>query len=422
MHSILAIAELTLRRAVRSRVFLLLALLVIGCIIGLPLVMKSDGTLAGQVQLFLQYTLAVTGALLAIIAVWTAAGALALEVEERHIQMVIVKPVRTWQIWLGKWLGLMVINLVMVALAATTIYGLLRWTTRPALLTPAEQTRLAEDILVARRAAQPLWPEGAAPSRANALTVAPGQSISWRFELPPHIPAGAVSLQYRFLTSHPDYQESVTGQWCIRDGAGQELFQQTVSARAQETHSCGIPVELAGDLEISYLNTETSAPLTLLFDAPDSVQLQIRVSSFASNYLRAWLMTLARLAFFSALGLTAGAAFSTPVAVFVSMALLIISAVSRWLQQVASFADAESRLDWMVALGEQTLRAAYLALELILPPLQRWDPHAFLAEGLFLSGALTAQAWLVLGGLYPALLALAGAWLLRRRELGLPTL
>ena len=426
MNRILAIAGLTLRSAVRSKVFALLVVLVMGGIIGLPLIMKSDGTLVGQVQLFLQYTLGLTVALLAIMAVWTGAGAVSLEVEGRQIQIMVVKPVNALEIWLGKWLGLMVINLALLMLAGALIYGLLWWTTRPALLSAADQARLREEILVARSDVLPERGINLPTDKRIGQPLAPGETGTWQFNLPARVPAsGSVFLQFRFVTSHPGRQAPVAGLWLIEaeDGAGARRV--PVSGVANQVYSFKLPVPSGSRrLNVSYRNVEEREPVTILFDAADSVKLKVHESSFEANYLRAMLMTLARLSFFSALGLTAGVVFSFPVAVFVSLALLLVSIVNRWIQQVVAVGVSgdldESSVGWIVILVDRIVQGMVLALNAIMPPLYRFNPLEFLPGGMLISWALVGKAWLVLVGGYAGILALVGAWLFSRRELGLP--
>ncbi|MBU4274182.1 MAG: ABC transporter permease [Verrucomicrobia bacterium] len=426
MNRILAIAGLTLRSAVRSKVFALLVILVMGGILGLPLIMKSDGTLAGQVQLFLQYTLGLAVALLSVMAVWAGAGAVSLEVEGRQIQLVAVKPVGALELWLGKWLGLMVINIVLLALTGAMILGLLLWTTRPSLLSEADRVRLREEILVARSDVLP-EEQGKAPLRRERHPpVAPGKAGQWEFNLPARARAGdSVFLQFHFVTSRPDHPAPVAGLWLIGSDGGSGLLRYPVSGAANQVYAFKVPVPAgARRLNVSYLNTEETTPVTILFDAADSVKLQIHESRFEANYLRALLMVLARLAFFSALGLTAGVVFSFPVAVFVSLALLLVSVVNRWMQQVVAggWVDMinEDSAGPVIRLGAKFIQVVFVALNALMPSLERLDPLDFLPGGMLISWGLVGKAWLMLACVYAGILALAGAWLFRRRELGLP--
>lgn len=426
MRRILTIAGLTLRSAVRSKVFALLAVLVLGGIVGLPMIMTSDGSLAGQVRLFLEYTLGLTVTLLSVMAVWTGAGAVSLEVENNQLQLVAVKPVRALEIWIGKWLGLMAINLALLAIAGAAIYGLLRWTTRPARLAPEDRVRLREEILVARRDVLPAAPEKDQGLPVGGQPVAPGGTGQWAFNLSRGVRAGEpLFLRYNFVASRPDLPSPLDGRWLI--GADRQPVPREYPARAAAGQAHTLRLLLpAGSRRVtaSYRNLEEFAPVTVLFAGADSVKLQVNESHFEANFFRALLMVLARLAFFSALGLSFGAVFSFPVAVFVSLALLLMSAVNRWMQVVLAggvgWGADQAHGGVVLALGDRLLRHGFQALDMIMPPLYRFNPLDYMTDGALLSWGLTGQAWLMLAGAYAGCLALVSAWWLGRRELGLP--
>src|SRR4051794_37441975 len=131
MQRVLAIARLTIKAAFRFKLVLLLAAILLGGVVALPLVIKDDGTALGFTQILLTYTLSLITALLGFATLWLACGTLARDVEECQIQMVVVKPVARWQIWLGKWLGLLMLNAALLALAGGSVYALLQWRARP---------------------------------------------------------------------------------------------------------------------------------------------------------------------------------------------------------------------------------------------------------------------------------------------------
>src|SRR6476469_7062275 len=106
MQRLLAISRLTIRAAFRFKLVLLLSLILVGMVVLLPLIIKDDGTARGFAKLLLTYTLSLITALLGFATLWLACGTVARDVEECQIQMVVVKPVARWQIWLGKWLGI----------------------------------------------------------------------------------------------------------------------------------------------------------------------------------------------------------------------------------------------------------------------------------------------------------------------------
>src|SRR5277367_4517580 len=151
MQKIFAIAWLTWKAALRFRLFLVIATLLILAVVGLPLVIKSDGTAQGFTQIILTYTLSAITALLGLSTLWLSCGTLARDIEECQIQVVATKPIARWQIWIGKWLGIISLNAALLAISGGCVFGLLQY--RATKLPEAEQKILREQVLVARGSA-----------------------------------------------------------------------------------------------------------------------------------------------------------------------------------------------------------------------------------------------------------------------------
>src|SRR5499427_6127413 len=137
MQSLFAIAWLTWKAALRFRLFLVVAVLLLAAVVGLPLLVKDDGTARGFTQILMTYTLSVITVLLGLSTLWLSCGTLARDIEECQIQVVAVKPVARWQIWLGKWLGIVSLDAALLALSGASVYALLQW--RAAKLPPDQQ-------------------------------------------------------------------------------------------------------------------------------------------------------------------------------------------------------------------------------------------------------------------------------------------
>ena len=152
MQRIFAIIWLTWKAAFRFRLFLVITALLLLAVVGLPLLIKDDGTARGFTQILLTYTLGSITALLGLSTLWLACGTLARDIEECQIQMLAVKPISRWQIWLGKWLGLVTLNVALLAVAGGSVYGLLLW--RATKLPAEQQQKLRSEILVARGSAK----------------------------------------------------------------------------------------------------------------------------------------------------------------------------------------------------------------------------------------------------------------------------
>ena len=187
MQRIFAIAWLTWKAALRFRLFLVIAVFLLAAVVGLPLIIKDDGTARGFTQILLTYTLSAITGLLGLSTLWLSCGTLARDIEECQIQVVATKPIARWQIWLGKWLGIVTLNAALLAISGACVFGLLQW--RAGHLPAAEQKVLREQVLVARGSARP--PNHAAEIEAetrqemqDSLKARPelvGTAICWRW-------------------------------------------------------------------------------------------------------------------------------------------------------------------------------------------------------------------------------------------------
>src|SRR3982751_6229648 len=126
-QQVAAVVGLTWKAAFRFRLFLVVAGLLLGAVVGLPLLIKDDGTARGFTQILLTYTLSAITGLLGLSTLWLACGTLARDIEDWQVQVVAVKPIARWRIWLGKWLGIMTLNAVLLVISGLGIYSLLLW-------------------------------------------------------------------------------------------------------------------------------------------------------------------------------------------------------------------------------------------------------------------------------------------------------
>src|SRR5437899_3192229 len=151
---IAAMMALTWKAAFRFRLFLVVTVLLLAAVIGLPLLIKDDGTAQGFTQILITYTLSTITGLLGLSTLWLSCGTLARDIEECQLQMVAVKPVARWQIWVGKWLGIMSLNAALLAISGASIYALLQF--RAGKLPRDQQQVLRNEVLVARGSARPV--------------------------------------------------------------------------------------------------------------------------------------------------------------------------------------------------------------------------------------------------------------------------
>lgn len=356
MQSLLAIARLTFKAAFRFKLVPVLLVFLLGGVLLLPAVIKDDGTARGMTQIVLTYNLGLITAVLGLTTLWLACGTLAREIEECQIQVVAVKPVPRWKIWLGKWLGILFLNAVMLGIATTTVYVQLLW--RAQKLPPDQREVLNQEIFVARGSLREPMPNlepaverlmkervkenpalaSMAPSelrrllreqlKARLQVVPPGMTRRWQVN---------VGLAKELLRDRPLYlrikffaaQKSPSGTFTAIWEAGppeSPRRARAVLSQAPETfHEFAIPANLFdenGVLTVEFTNPNDTA---LLFPLEDGFEVLYREGGFTLNYFRGVAILFCWIALLAAIGLAASSFLSFPVAAFVSLSLLIVS-------------------------------------------------------------------------------------------------
>lgn len=448
MIRILAIAALTLRGALRSRVLLALLVLLAVAVLGIPLTVQGDGTPGGRVQILLSYTLGFAGFMASAAALWSGCGAISAEIEDRQLHLVMTKPVQALELWMGKWLGLLALNALLVGFSGAVTYGLLRWSTRPAAHTQADAARLRDEILVARavaRAAVPdvqaaarqdleglrrdgRLPAGADPAQVldqlvrarqyEACAVGPGLRRVRHFHLgfPPG-PDRPVYLQFKVSKSTMD-MEDLPLRWSA--GPDEDRLLPAAEGRYKSDTPVTIPVPSAAftpDGRLVLVCENLDPARTAFFHPEEGLELLAFRGTFAGNFLRALAVLFCRLAFLSALGLAAGAVFSFPVAAFVSISVLLITAMSGYASQESVMGMMPSMAAGSTSPGGTFLRYLLLGLSRLTAPLQVSGTLDRLATGRLVSWGYTASAFLSHVVISSGALALLSSALFRRREL-----
>lgn len=118
-----AVLRTTLAEGLRAKVASGFAALILISIPVFWLTSEGDGTIKGKVQMFFTYSLGFSLFLLAILTVLFSCRSLSVEIASRQIYGIVSKPIPRWQIVVGKWLGVILLDLVLIILA-----GVMTWT------------------------------------------------------------------------------------------------------------------------------------------------------------------------------------------------------------------------------------------------------------------------------------------------------
>jgi hypothetical protein len=457
VQRILAIAWLTWKAALRFKLFLVIAALLVLAVVGLPLVIKDDGTAQGFTQIILTYTLGSITALLGLSTLWLSCGTLARDIEECQIQVVATKPVARWQIWLGKWLGIVSLNAALLAISGACVYGLLQY--RASKLPPDVQQTLREQILVARGSAKeasnadeieaetdsilqartksaPVAASDLAQLRkqiremvrADTQLVPPSYERVWKINLgmAAHWLAGKpLQLRVKFNAAQKSSSGTFDAYWQVGDPAKTKFWRtETPMSLSPDTfHEFTIPPDLYdqnGVLTITFVNPPQNNT-ALLFPPEDGMEVLYPESGFALNFARGLGIIFCWMALLAALGLAAASFLSFPVATFFVLAMMLVVLSSGTL--------ADSVNSGSVAAGnEETGQAGHSIADSVLIPAFKgmlavvnlstsFSPIDALSTGRSIPwselGMAFAQIVLLLGGSF----AVIGIALFSRREL-----
>jgi len=455
MQQLFTIAGLTWKAAFRFRLFIVVAVLLLAAVVGLPLLIKDDGTARGFTQILLTYTLSTITALLGLSTLWLSCGTLARDIEECQMQMVVVKPIARWQIWLGKWLGIMSLNAALLAISGAGVFFLLQM--RATKLPQQEQEILRNEVLVARAGAKPPTFEKEIEKATNdelkkALERAPvtpaevpvlrqqikeglksdlqnvpsGYEQSWKIDLgfaKNFIRKQPLFLRVKFNTAVKSPSGTFDVYWRVGVPKETQYWQTPVPmSLAPETfHEFEIPPDLfdeKGILTVSVMNPNN---VSLLFTTEEGIEVLYREGGFGLNFARGLGIIFCWMALLSTVGLAAASFLSFPVAAFASVAALMVVFASGTLSTVV--ADGT-----IMSYNQETGQRGSAALDFVAVPFFKtiltvinlakdFSPIDALSAGRSITwvelGRAFGQLVLLLGGI----IATFGIWSFNRREL-----
>ena len=367
MRSLISIALLTFKAGFRYRLVQVLAFLLLMAVVLLPLIIKGDGTARGFTQILLTYTLSSITAILGFATLWLACGSLAREIEECQMQMVVVKPVAHWQIWLGKWLGILWINGLLISIAAVLVFGILMY--RSWQLPPEQQQVLRNEVLVARGVIKEVVPdfepqvEELYKRRLRESVVAEGdrkllkdqireivkatfQIVKPQFARRWIIDLGnkkdalkdkPLFLKVKFTVTDKstiDTPKPYATHWQVGVPETRKVWRRTMTLASETYHQIQIPPNLYDDNGRIVIECINIAEKDFLFMLDDGLQLLYPESGFGVNYFRGICILFFWIALLAAVGLAAASFLSFPVAAFFSVGFLVICFSTGTLSQI----------------------------------------------------------------------------------------
>ena len=373
MHSLWAIARNTLSQAIRMKVAAVVIVLLAVLLPLMGVVMKGDGTLLGKLQTFVSYGLGLVSLLLCILTIAISTFTLSNDLKRKHLYLVATKPVRRYEIVAGKLLGVLILDVFLLAMFGAIIYGLTLLIPRIADADELQRERARVEFFTARSGLKIAQDETGLRTRAEkrfvelkesgqlprdmtepqalselmaqekmiAKSCPPAQIKRWDFEgvrvQDADDPNAVIFIRYKFESTTVLTDDMIYGLWRIGDlrqeDAGLERMVTPVYyVERDETvrayHEFAVPARAVADdgfLGVAFFNSPQLNTTTVILE---DVEVLFHSGTFTTNYIRSLAMIYVRLAFLAALGVSLTTWLSFPVAILVCAAAFLLGTMS----------------------------------------------------------------------------------------------
>lgn len=376
-HPVSAVARAIVEEAVGTRLSVLLVMLVVVALPTLPLVLDPGERLAYRLQFFLDWSLSGASVLLSLITIALSCSSVCGDIESHRIHMALSKPLRRWEYLLGKWLGVILLDLLLVGLVGVGVYSFAESLRRSPAADNADRRAVEEQVLTARASARPVHPrqqdfdkaveaaitqirnddpmlfdKDPAAARRRIFnqhvflwhTVSPDVVSSYLFT---GLDAAVMRTQVLQLRLQPFADNSKTSTaevrfalWLnerpypVKQGKHEEYVLAAGPVHTLELPAMAIAED--GTLRVTIANRNMlmpgdPAPTSIGFNPGEGLELLYRVGSFEGNVVRGLLVMWAKLAMLAAASLAAASWLGLPVAMLASLMVFAVAVASGFL-------------------------------------------------------------------------------------------
>ena len=469
MRAFASIVKLTFRHAIRSHIFQLLLGVLLVCVVLIPTtVINSSASAFLKSSIF--YSLWIVSAVLGLSCMWLGCYIMTCDIDSYQLHMVVSKPVSRVVIWCGKWVGVCLVNLLLLAVASAAVFFIITHRFEKMEFPAGDKERMRSEVLVGRRlfvADRPDYGEminelvrrriQRVVSQGKAVDTAmqdkiikdaqlevvsadsevkSGQIKSWRFSNIPPQGGKSLFLRYRpYINKVSSEDQRPTrlmwsvgiprerktaqdGMLAVKKAKTFDLYLYPLAERPEQVMT-GVfhekelrpewnVVSANGQVFMTVANVDNYGG-TLFFQPADGPRLLVPAVGFAGNYARAVLVIALELMLLAALSCAFGGILSMPVAIFMTASYLLFGAFSVYMVNLDYVGGAADRFGQLV--GKILLK--------VVIPLQKFDVTSMVSDGVLVE-------WSWIGGLFFNMivlralpLVLLGIYLYRKRELGL---
>ena len=450
MRSIWAIAANTIKQVIRLKIAAVFIVLLIVLLPAMSVSMSGDGTIKGRLQTFVSYGLSLTSLLLCLLTIVASVYTLSSDLEQRQIYTVVTKPLHRFQLILGKVLGIIILNVGLLALFSSIIYTITVYTPKYFKADDAELKKLNSEFFTARTIVEPvevdvskdvaatynkLKKAGEIPvniprdhiisqltmhKRRAKHSAAVGQELIWEFynvEMLDPNQSLFIKFKYDVSVNPPDME--IFGRWSVGDHRQIAVGSQIKTPIYDLVHKKHIrtfhEIEVESDaiakdgyLSIVFFNDPRFNNTVVIFPSDGGLEVLYAADSFGANFTRCILLILFRLIFLACLGVLASTFLSFPVAILLCLLVFFTGIISGFI--VESF---DSLNESVSVVYYYTIRP----IVLLLPRFDKINPANFLVPGHLLSWSLLARVVVILVCIKSVLLLLLSLLIFSYKEI-----
>lgn len=452
MHSIWAIATNTIRQTLRMKIAAVFMVLLVGLLPVMAFSMTGDGTLKGRLQSFVSYGLSLTSLLLCLMTIAASTYSLSSDIRDKQIYTVLTKPIRRFQLLLGKLLGIVLLDAALLVLFSGLVYGLTRAVTRFSDVSEQELKSVENEFLTARAGLKPVEADVTRKvteayeqleksgrlqelfrglSKQQILTrltnqknlesraAAVGEELVWEFDnvrLADPNESLFIRFKYDVSMNPPDLQ--VCSQWFVGDDRqikyGEKhrtpIYTFVRKDLIRTAHEMEVPagaVAEDGYLAVAFFNVPLNNTV-VIFPLEDGLEVLYKADTFTRNFVRAAMLIFLRLVFLAVLGTLSATFLSFPVCILLCLAIFFTGTISGFVIDSFDYLSDNMGAVYSYALGP-VIR--------LLPEFDKFDPAGYLVSARLVSWVFLAKAAGMMIFLRGTVLLLFAVLIFSRREI-----
>ncbi|GJM24665.1 MAG: hypothetical protein DHS20C16_10800 [Phycisphaerae bacterium] len=456
MGSIWTVARHTISESIRNKVALSFVVLLVVLLVGLPFASKGDNTVSGAVQAFLSYSVTAVGVLLSFLSIFLAKS-ISDDLSGKQILTLMTKPIARWKYVVGRWVGIVCINTVLLTKAGLLIYACTMYLASKPAQDAYDADRLKGQILSARHASNYKIPSFAAEAEAlyqknvelgkyaglaNHSALQEKKQIQarmrerWRVIWPRETrvfefdevrcdrsPDSKIHLRYVHQVSNYPPDEIIKYMWKFGSPEkGTKLYAVPRRDFMDRIHTVSVPADcVAPDntLQVQFENINPYIKFgdlqhdnTVVFQREDSVQVYFPIGTFGGNLIRTLSLVLCKLVFLAAISVTLSTVFSFPVACLGAFSVLLLATTREFLIDSISWIPDEGSF----GIAQFALANVVRAIYFVIPNFDEFNALDLLVDGrnVTLMWVLMSIGSLVL--VKTSILLIAGCLMFMRRE------